>query len=174
MSGRRALKKNTYLVRRIGLALALLAVIGGVVGYINRGQLQGIYNQILGRDFSGPGTGSASLVISSGETGVQVAANLAKLGVVKNADVVYRLILSENMLFYPGTYELKKEMSSQQALDAIKDPASLRVNRVTIKEGLRIGTVLQQLSDATGLPLVKFQTAAKDLSGIGVPSNEIV
>jgi UPF0755 protein len=172
MSGRRAIRKRTYLIRRVGLALALLGLIGGVVGYINRGQFQGLYNQVLGRDFSGPGTGSVSLVISSGETGAQVASSLAKLGVVKNADVVYRLILSENTLFYPGTYVLKKEMSSQQALDAIKDPASLRVNRVTIKEGLRIGTVLQQLSDATGLPLVKFQTAAKDLAGIGVPATE--
>ena len=161
-----------YLRRRVAVVVVLVLVIGAAVAYFNRAQLRGVYDQVLGRDFVGPGTGSVLLVINSGESGVGVAADLAKLGVVKHSDVVYRLIVGEGTVFYPGTYQLKKGMSSQQALDAIKDPMNLQVDRVTIKEGLRIGTVLKQLAAATGMPLAKFQTAAADLAGIGVPSSE--
>ena len=162
-----------YVRRRIAVVVVLVLLIGAVISYVNRAQLRGVYDQVLGRDFAGPGSGSVTLVITDGESGVGVAANLAKLGVVKNSDVVYRMIVGEGTVFYPGSYRLKLGMSSQQALDAIKDPTNLQVDRVTIKEGLRIGQVLQQLADATGKPLSKFQAAAADLAGIGVPSGEV-
>ena len=171
MGRRSAASPRTFWLRRLGVVLALLVVIGGIAGYLNRAQLRGFYDQILGRDFAGPGSGSVTLVISSGESGVAVAADLAKLGVVKNADVVYRLIAGEGTVFYPGSFRLKLGMSSQQALDAIKDPANLKVNRVTIKEGLRIGIVLKQLAAATGISRAKFEAAAADLAGIGVPTS---
>jgi UPF0755 protein len=160
-----------YVRRRIGVVAVLLIAVLLVAGYVNRAQLRGVYDQILGRDYAGPGTGSVSLVINSGESGVGVASDLQKLGVVKNSDVVYRLIVGEGTVFYPGTYRLKLQMSSQQALDAIKDPSNLAVDRVTIKEGLRIGVVLKQLADATGKPLSAFTAAAQDLAGLGIPSS---
>ena len=160
-----------YVRRRIGVVAVLVIAVLLVTGYLNRAQLRGVYDQVLGRDYSGPGTGAVSLVITSGESGVGVAADLEKLGVVKNSDVVYRLIVGEGTVFYPGTYRLKLQMSSQQALDAIKNPANLAVDRVTIKEGLRIGTVLKQLADATGKPLSDFTSAASDLAGLGIPTS---
>lgn len=160
-----------YLRRRLGVVAFLVMVALAIVAFSNRAQLRTVYDQILGRDFAGPGSGSVTLVIDAGESGVGVASDLQKLGVVKNSDIVYRLIIAENTIFYPGSYQLKLGMSSQQALDAIKDPASLQVNRVTIKEGLRLGTTLKQLAAATGKSLADFESAAKDLSALGIPSS---
>lgn len=160
-----------YLRRRLGVVTFLVIVALAIVAFSNRAQLRTVYDQILGRDFPGPGSGSVTLVIDAGESGLGVASDLEKLGVVKNSDIVYRLIIAENTVFYPGSYRLKLGMSSQQALDAIKDPASLQVNRVTIKEGLRLGTTLRQLAAATGKSVSDFETAAKDLSALGIPTS---
>jgi len=160
-----------FLRRRLAVLAMIVVIVLAGIGYANRAQLRGVYDQVLGRDFSGPGTGNVTLVITTGESGLGVASDLAKLGVVKNADVVYRLLVGEGTIFYPGSYQLKRGMSSQQALDAIKNPANLVVDRVTIKEGLRLGTVLQQLATATGKPLSAFQAAASDLAGLGIPTS---
>jgi len=165
------LSNRKFARRRLAVAAVIVFVILAIVGFNNRAQLRSVYDQVLGRDFAGPGTGTVTLVINAGESGVGVASDLQKLGVVKNSDVVYRLIVGENTIFYPGSYSLKKGMSSQQALDAIKNPASLVVDRVTIKEGLRLGTVLQQLATATGKPLSDFTAAASDLAGLGIPTS---
>jgi UPF0755 protein len=170
-SGGAAIRRR-FMRRRLFVVSVILVGALAVIGITQRGQLRAAYDVLLGRDFAGPGSGSVTLVISSGETGVGVAADLAKLGVVKNSDVVYRLIVSENTVFYPGTYQLKSQMSSAQALEALKDPASLQVDRVTIKEGLRIGSVLQQLASATEIPLAEFTNAAQDLAALGIPASE--
>jgi UPF0755 protein len=161
-------------MRRAKIWLALIGVfilVGGLVSYGQRAQLRTWYDGVMGRDYQGSGSGSVTLVIAPGESGVDVAANLEKLGVVKNSDIFYRLIASQNTVFYPGTYTLHKQMSSSAALALLSDSSSHIVYHVTIKEGLRIGTVLKQLADATGISLEKFQSAAKDLSAIGVPSS---
>jgi UPF0755 protein len=160
-----------YLRRRLSVLAALVLIAAAIIGFSNRAQLRGVYDQLLGRDYSGPGTGSATLVITNGESGVGVAADLEKLGVIKNSDIFYRLVIAENTVFYPGTYKLKQQMSSQQTLDAIKNPASLQVDRITIKEGLRLGNTLKLLADATGKPLADFQSAATDLAGLGIPTS---
>lgn len=161
-------------MRRARVWLAVIAavlVIGGLVVYGQRAQLRTWYDGVMGRDYQGSGSGSVTLVIAPGESGVDVAANLEKLGVVKNADIFYRLIASQNTVFYPGSYTLHKQMSSSAALAMLSDTSSHIVYHVTIKEGLRIGNVLQQLSDATGISVEKFQSAAKDLAALGVPTS---
>ena len=168
----RSAERRKFRRRRLFVVAVILVIAVGVLGFTQRGQLRAAYDGLLGRDYPGPGTGSVTLTITQGETGIGVASDLAKLGVVKNSDVLYRLIVSDNTVFYPGTYQLKRAMSSSQALAALKDPASLKLDRVTIKEGLRIGTVLQQLSSATGKPLENFTTASHDLASLGVPTGE--
>ncbi|MEN9715392.1 MAG: hypothetical protein RJA35_859 [Actinomycetota bacterium] len=160
-----------FIRRRISMVVVLLLIALIGVAFMNRARLHGVYDQLLGRDFAGPGTGSVTLVINSGESGVGVASDLEKLGVVKNSDIAYRLIVAENVIFYPGSYRLKLQMSSQQAIDAIQNPASLLVDKVTVKEGLRLSNTLKVLADATGKPLSDFEAAAKDLAGLGIPSS---
>lgn len=159
--------------RRVLLVLVsvlLVLLLGLGIAYVQRAQLRTFYDGLMGRDYVGSGTGSVTVVIKKGETGVDVAAQLEQLGVVKNSDILYRLIVSENTVFYPGTYTLRKQMSSSAALAMLSDTTSHVVNRVTIKEGLRLGTTLRQLSDATGIPLGKLEAEAANLSSLGIPT----
>jgi UPF0755 protein len=164
-------KAGVYKRRRRLVAVAILLIIAAIFGYSNRAAVRSAWDIFMGRDYTGNGTGLATLVIKPGESGLAVASDLEKLGVVKNADVVYRLIVSEGTVFYPGTYQMNVQMSSPAALRLLADPKARIVDHVTIKEGLRIGNVLKQLSEATGKPLSEFQSAASDLGALGIPTS---
>lgn len=168
--GRRSAPKKVFIWRRVAVALIALALIAAPVAYFNRAQLRSSFDQLMGRDWPGPGTGEVTLRILNGDTGVKVAAELEQIGVVKNSDIILRLMNAENITLYPGTYSLKLQMSAQQAIDAIKDPKNLKVNTVTIKEGWRIGVVLEALSKATKIPVSQFEAVLKNPEQIGVPA----
>ena len=154
----------------IAIILAVVLVVGGVSAYSFRGQLRAALDSISGVDYQGAGSGSVNLVISAGDTGEQVASNLVKLGVTKDFTFTYKRIIARNPIFIPGTFVLRKHMSANAALDLIADPASKLVTRVTIKEGLRIGTVLKQLAKASGISVSEFESAVSDPTVYGLPA----
>lgn len=155
----------------LAIVLAILVVVGGVTGYAFRGQLRAALDSISGVDYQGSGSGHVSLVINSGDTGEDVARSLVREGITKDFTFTYKRIIARNPNFVPGSFNLRKQMSADAALDLIADPKSKLVTRVTIKEGLRIGTVLKQLSKASGLPLSDFESAVEDPTVYGLPSN---
>jgi UPF0755 protein len=164
--------KTKFLRRRLVLALVAIALIG-FVAFANRSTIRSAYDSITGADFSGSGHGSVVLQINSGDDGAIVSQHLVDLGVVKSYRTVYKLVISRGTVFYPGSYQLKLEMTSPAALDALADPKNRISNRVTIKEGLRIGQVLAELSSATKLSVDDLKSQAADLVSIGVPPSEI-
>lgn len=155
----------------IAIVLAVLVVLGGATGYAFRGQLRAALDSISGVDYQGAGSGTVNLVISAGDTGEQVATKLVKLGITKDFNFTYKRIIARNPSFVPGTFKLHKQMSADSALELIANPSSKVVSRVTIKEGLRIGTVLMQLSKASNIPLSDFESAVSDPTAYGLPSN---
>ena len=96
--------------------------------------------------------------------------------VVKNERFAMRMATEQNIVFYPGTYELKHQMRAIDALAILGKSGNAISNRVTIKEGLRIGNVFKALNTGTGIPVGDFEAAAKNLSdfqvGTGAPSLE--
>lgn len=156
--------------RVIALAVVLALIAGtGTIAYLNRSAIRNAFEQIQGNDYVGSGKGEAVIEIAAGETGEDVARALVEAGVVKNFRTTYKLILEQNPTFFPGTYKLKLEMSSLAALAALADPQNTVVNRVTIKEGLRISNVFKVLSEATGIDQSDFVEAAKNLSAFDLP-----
>ena len=155
----------------VGIILIALLVIGGGTGYLMRAQIRAAIDTISGVDYQGSGTGQATLVIESGDTGEQVATKLVELGITKDFSYTYKRIIARNQQFIPGTFSLKKQLPANTALDLIADPASRQVLKVTIKEGLRIGTVYKELSKATGISIADFEVAGKSPSDYGLPSD---
>lgn len=164
---------NRFKRRRIILIAGIAVVLSIVVGYANRGALRNAWDVISGADYSGSGHGSVSLTIQAGDDGSQIASELVKLGVVKSYRSVYKLLVTRNQIFYPGTYKLKLEMSSGSALDAIGNPSNRIASYVTIKEGWRITKVLSELSAKTAIPLAELESAAANFAAIGVPTGEV-
>ena len=155
----------------VGIVLISLLVIGGGTGYLMRAQIRAAIDTISGVDFQGSGTGEATLVIESGDTGEEVATKLVELGITKDFSYTYKRIIARNQQFIPGTFILKKELPANAALDLIADPASRQVLKVTIKEGLRIGTLFKELSKATGISVADFEAAGKSPADYGLPSD---
>jgi UPF0755 protein len=69
----------------------------------------------------------------------------------------------------PGVYALREKMSGQAALDLMLDPASRRLSRITLPEGLTVARTLTRLAEATGIPEAEFQAAAADPVALGLP-----
>ncbi len=121
-------------------------------------------------DYVGQGSGEATIVIVKGDTGVEVTNSLLDAGVIKSFETFYSLLLVQDppVDFYPGYYVLAKKMSSQAALDALKDPASRVEQTALIPEGKSIDQVFEILSTATGISVEDFQAAAADPTSYGV------
>lgn len=155
----------------VAIVLAAFVVLVSVTGYAFRAQIRATIDTISGADYSGTGSGSVNLVIEAGDTGEVIANKLVDLGVTKNFSYTYKRIIALNPKFFPGTFTLRLKMATDEALKLIADPNSRLVTRVTVKEGLRIGNVLQVLADATGIPKSDFEAAVSDSTVYGLPAN---
>lgn len=161
--------------RKLAVA-AIIAIVFGGIAFANKSQIRSAIEAIAGNDYPGPGTGSAQIKVTEGESGSDVVAALVANDVVKSSRFTMRMATEQNIVFYPGTYALKHQMRAIDALAVLGKSGNAISNRVTIKEGLRIGNVFKALSAGTGIPVVDFEAAAKHLSdfqvGTDAPSLE--
>ncbi|MEY4451086.1 MAG: hypothetical protein RLZZ380_207 [Actinomycetota bacterium] len=153
------------------LVLAIVLLTSAGSAYVFRGQIRAAIDTISGADYTGPGSGSATLVIEAGDTGEDVAIELVNLGVTKNFNFTYKRIIARDPKFIPGTFELRLKMSTDSALDLIADPSSRQVKTVTIKEGLRISAVLKVLSKESGIALTEFEAAVANPRDYGLSAS---
>lgn len=128
--------------------------------------------EIPAEDYTGAGSGEATITINSGDTGDVIAQSLVDAGVVKSFDAFYELLLRQDPAaqFFPGVYNLAEKMSAQAALDALLDPANRLENTALIHEGRSIHQAFDILSTATGIPVADFEAAAVDPTVYGAPA----
>ena len=164
--------------RRLGWLWALLVIIAvggagaGAVWIGFEDQVRMVLGIELPTDYEGDGNGEeATVVISAGDIGADIAKSLADAGVTMTASAFYDLLLAQETpaTFQPGSYRLQHEMSAASALAALTDPANRVVSSVTITEGSTLKQTLAKLSKSTGIPLADFKKAAKKYTSLGVP-----
>ena len=154
-----------FVYRRIAAVAVLVLVIA--LGLTFKSQIRAGFESIFGgADFAGPGSGTVSLTIEPGEDGSSIAHALADAGVVKDYSFTYKLMIRRNDVYIPGTFSMLKEMRSSDALDRLTSEKYLIVNRVTIKEGLRLKQVFAALSDATNIPVSDFEAVKPSQLGL--------
>jgi len=133
----------------VGLVFALLLA---AVAIANRSTIRSFVDSISGADYSGSGHGSVVLQINPGDDGATVSEEMVDLGVVKTYRTIYKLVIARDFVFYPGSYQLRLQMSSSSALDALANPANRISNKVTINE---------------------FEVASEQLTSIGIEASEV-
>ena len=123
-------------------------------------------------DFSGPGTGTVVVEVVAGDTAADIGSTLVAADVVAStAAFVDAAVADDRSLgIQPGFYKMKQQMSAEQALALLLDPASRVETEVAIPEGLRIDQIIDRLVDATGLPRSEFETLIANPRAIGLPS----
>ncbi|MBO1754279.1 endolytic transglycosylase MltG [Allobranchiibius sp. CTAmp26] len=123
-----------------------------------------------GGDYVGAGTGTVSITVAPGDSGTTIGATLQKAGVVKSASSFTALAANNSQFatLQPGTYRMRRHMSSADALDVLLDPKSKVAGGVTIPEGLWATEIYARLSKATKVPLANYTKVP--VASLGLPS----
>ncbi len=171
-SQRAAEKRRKRRKRRTWVTVLItVLVLGGAGGAAWLGLRPILESLSAPNDYTGSGTSAVTVRIPDGATGSRIATLLEEAGVVKSAKA-YLDVADDNrdsQSIQPGTYSLKREMSAQSALQALLDPASRQMKRVTIPEGSRASDILAKIAKDSGIPKAKLAAAAKDTEALGLP-----
>lgn len=161
------------LIASLSAVVLLLGLGGAGFWAVTSGPLSSLF--AAPDDFPGPGKGEVMFTINEGEIGDQIANNLVEAGVIKSFDPFYTLLLNAEpqVVFVPGVFKLKLEMSAQGALDALQNLSNLVTVTVVIPEGERMTNVLQEISAKAEIPLSEVQTAAADVASFGLPAEAV-
>ena len=162
-------KRKSAMRRAAGwLALTVLVIILVVAG---GGFYYVWHNYLHPPDYSGPGTGSVKVQITSGETATQVGQQLVNLGVVASVRAFSNAAKASGhgSSLQPGYYLLHKHMAATLAFALLLKPSSRIQLTVVIPEGLRLSEIIATLGKATG-DLKGYQQAIKNVSALGLPS----
>jgi UPF0755 protein len=150
------------------IALTVLAVVIAVAG---GGFFYVWHNYLHPPDYSGPGTGSVTVQIKSGETATQVGQLLLDKGVVASVRAFANAAKASGKgnALEPGYYRLHEHMAATLAFALLLKPSSRIVLHVLITEGMRLSEIIAKLGQATGDPK-GYQQAIKNVSALGLPS----
>lgn len=159
---------------RSGIAvLVSLLLVGGLAagGLLGVRALVGSL-QSAADDYSGTGSGSVIVRIHPGDTASDIAAALAGAGVVKTAAAFRRAANADerSRRLQPGFYQLKRHMSSTEALALMLDPAALVVHRVTVPEGTTARGIVGLLARQAHLPATELAADLARPAGLGLPA----
>lgn len=156
------------------IGVLVLAGMGTAVVVLFQPQIASIVSAPDTSDYSGNGHGKIIVRVAAGDTGTDIARTLAHDGVVKTSGAFYQLLVKQEPqpTFYPGAYQLAKQMSAQAALSALQDPDNRVMAKVTIPEGTIEVDVLAKLAKATGISADELTAAAQDVTSFGVPASE--
>ncbi|TCL84249.1 UPF0755 protein [Curtobacterium sp. PhB142] len=159
-----------------GIVIVAVVVAGGVSAYAFAApKIQQIVAAVSGStepdDYTGSGKAKVTITIKQGDIGENVAATLQRSGVVKDSKVFYKLLLaSPDVQFQPGSYSLKKQMSSKSALAALQDEKNRVQASIVIPEGTALADIEAGMVSKAGLTKAEVAKAAKDLSAYDLPS----
>lgn len=159
-----------------GIVIVAVVVAGGVSAYAFAApKIQQIVAAVSGSsepdDYTGTGKAKVTITIKQGDIGEDVAATLQRSGVVKDSKVFYKLLLaSPDIQFQPGSYSLKKQMSSKSALAALQDDKNRVQASIVIPEGTALADIEAGMVSKAGLTKTEVAKAAKDLSAYDLPS----
>lgn len=155
--------------------IVLLVALGGGAAYVwtEFGDRISLAMGWTTNDYEGNGHGEVLVTITEGEIGSDVASALAEADVVKTSEAFYELLLAQDPAvdFQVGTYQLKLQMSSQAALDALQNDANRMELTVTIPEGTAALKALELTAGVVGIPFDEFKAAAADPTAFGVPAD---
>jgi len=162
-------KRKSAMRRAAGwLALTVLVIILVVAG---GGFYYFWHNYLHPPDYSGAGTGSVKVQITSGETATQVGQQLVNLGVVASVRAFSNAAKASGhgSSLQPGYYLLHKHMAATLAFALLLKPSSRIQLTAVIPEGLRLSEIIATLGKATG-DVKGYQQAIKNVSALGLPS----
>jgi UPF0755 protein len=171
-SARAAERRRKRRRRRTWVSVLIgLAVIGAAVSVAYLAIRPVIASLTESKDYPGPGTGSVSVTVKSG-TITDTGKTLLDAGVIKTVQAFKDIAAQDTRAatIQPGVYLLRQQMSAAGALDVLANPANRQATTVTVKEGLRLGEVLDTLARTGKVTRADLDAAVKNPASIGLPA----
>lgn len=152
--------------------VALAVVVGGL--YWGGTQTVGWLEDRLGGgdDYAGPGTGSVSIEVRSGETATDICRTLAAEDVVASVDACISAANAnpDSTGIQVGFYDLKKQMKASDAIEVLVDPANIVADKVTIPEGLTVDQIVAILAEKTRFKKAAFEKVLASPADLDLPA----
>lgn len=167
---RRQRKRNGLGCLAVLVAVAVLA--GGGYFVFDRGV--GALRDRLSppEDYSGPGQGKVLVEVSEGDVAADIGNVLVRKDVVASVEAFTDAAAQnpESRGIQVGFYEMKRQMSAQDAVDVLVDPQNLIQDAVVLPEGLTVDAIVQQLAKQTDFPAKAFQRVLDRPGRLGLPA----
>ena len=162
LAHRRKLRRRRQLFGMIGALLVVALVAASYVAF------RTLYAP---KDWAGPGSGTVTVQVHSGDGADAIASTLVKQGVVRSSGAFTKAAAanSKSGSIQAGFYKLRKHMSGVSALNLMLDPSSHIVNKLTIPEGTIDKDVITKLAAALKVSDAQVQSAAADIESLGLP-----
>lgn len=140
--------------------------------YLAYSVLRGTQPQTVGEDYPGPGSGEVTAIVNPGDTGTAIAAELLRLDVVKSAEAFIRAWEANQAAssVQPGSYTLKLQMNSTDAVAALLDPTNRTSNAISIPSGFTIWQVKERMKAHPSLNPDEVEAAFNDTANLGLPA----
>jgi len=153
--------------------IALVVLVGGIAFAGSRlfGFVDDLFSEAAKADYPGPGRGQVTIEVKEGQTGSEIGQTLEKADVIADATLFAELVTAhpEGGSIQVGNYEMRKEMSSQDALDLLLKGDSRVTYAVTIPEGLTVEEILDRVADETKISRKALTNAAENPAALGLP-----
>lgn len=154
------------------MLLVLVLVVGGL--WFGGGWAVDKVKGLVGEnaDYPGPGSGSVTVQVHTGDTSAAIGRTLKEAGVVKSVGAFTDAAVADerSRSIQVGYYQLKKEMRARDALAVLVDPKNLIQARVTIPEGSRVKDVVAAIAKHSDITAAQVRAALKDTAAIGLPA----
>ena len=165
--GRRPRRRFRWIAPLVALLVIVIPLaVGGAYAY-------SLYkSKYHPADYSGDGTGSVVVQVTSGDTPTSLGPKLAQLGVVASsrAFVLAAEHSSNPAGLLPGFYGMHEHMQASLAYALLINPKNLVQVTVTIPEGLRLSQIVNLLGAKSGIAATAYTAALKDPAALGLPA----
>jgi len=159
-------RNRSSVARKIALVAFLVGLIAlGVWAFLQ------LRSTAEANDYPGPGTGSVTVVVKSGDSLTAIGRALVEADVVRSVDAFLKVTATNEQALSigPGRYVLAQQMSAEDALTLMLDPTARVDARLTLPEGLTLNRTLELSVDATNIPRRDFRAALDDAEALGLP-----
>lgn len=156
------------------VALVLLGLVAGVVWIgLTRGVEWAKDFFAEAEDYPGPGSGSVLVEVQSGDTATDIGQTLEDQDVVASVEAFIEVANArpdDARGIQVGFYEMRKQMSAEEAFDILVDPANILTTAVTIPEGFRVVDVVDRLVQETKFGRGQFERVLDAPRQLGLPA----
>jgi len=135
----------------VALVLSVLTVVGTALGY----------GPLAVKDYRSASAEQVTVRVMRGDSLSAIGRALHKAHVVKDVAFFVRTASADPRAtrIQPGYYAMYAHMRSRDAFVRFFDPSARVRTKVLVPAGARAATILERLSDRTGIPVIDFEAA---------------